>query len=220
MGDQSTEQKAAEPVSAPRWYKDPSKVVGVLGFVLALSTLGERMWVREQEQNRERLQQLRDVTSTLADIQVEYLEVLSKAPPNTYALGVAKNTKRQMYLQTAAALLEYRAVRQQASPQILASLGAEMTNDGRYEEARNFFRDALAAPGVDYAVRPYLLRSLGQLYRIPNTTFADVDLARDYFQQSLTELDKRVDDTGHLAWAETVLAFPFQNPARTSRCGI
>src|SRR5829696_618532 len=134
-----------------RWYRDPSKVVGVLGFVLALSTLGERMWVREQEQNNQHLQQLREVTGKLADIQVEYLEILSKAPPNTYALGVAKNTKRQMYLQTAAALLKYPAVKKNASPQIFGALGVEMSNDGRFEAARDFYIDALAATGMDDA---------------------------------------------------------------------
>jgi len=180
-------------------------VVGVLGFILALGTLGERMWVREQEQNNQRLQQLREVTGKLADIQVEYLEILSKTPSNTYALGVAKNTKRQMYLQTAAALLEYPTVKKNASAQIFGALGAETSSDGRFEAAKSFYVDALAAPGMDDVTRPYILRSLGQLYRIPNTNFANVDVAREYFRKALTELDKRSDDAGHLAWAETVL---------------
>jgi tetratricopeptide (TPR) repeat protein len=201
-------REAEVPVAAKRdrWYRDPSKIVGVLGFMLALGTLGERIWVREQEQNNQRLQQLREVTSALADIQVEFLEILSKAPPNTYALGVAKNTKRQMYMQSAAALLNYRAVRKNASAQVFAALGAEMSNDGRYEAARTFYTDALAAPGIDDAARPYVLRSLGQLYRIPNTKFANLDLAREYFRKALAELDKRSDDSGQLAWAETILS--------------
>jgi len=195
----------AAPTARTSWYTDPSKLVGVLGFVLALGTLGERMWVRDQEQTLQRLQQLREVTSALADIQVEYLQALAEAPSNIYALGVAKNTKRQMYLQTAAALLKYDKVKRETSSQVLAALGGEVMNDGRYEAAMAYLTDALQAPGAEEATRPYLLRSLGHLYRIPNTRFVNVATSRDYFDQALEIFDKRPDDTGHLAWAETVL---------------
>ena len=210
--NESTESRmSGEEIKEPpktnerAWYRDPPKIVGVLGFILALGTLGERFWVREQEQTLQRLQQLREVTSGLADIQSEYLEALADGPSNIYALGVAKNTKRQMYLQTAAALLSYPAVKQQASAQIFAALGGEAMSDGRYEAAKTYFDAALNAPGADEATRPYLLRSLGLLYRIPNTQFAHINTARDYFGQARKLLEKRLDDTGHLAWAETVL---------------
>jgi hypothetical protein len=188
-----------------RWYQDPSKIVGVLGFLLALGTLGERMWVRQQEHTLQRLQQLRDATSALADIQYEYLDAIASAPSNLYAIGVAKNTKRQMYLQTAAALLTDADVKKQASAQIFAALGGEMMSDGRYEDAENYLTDALTAPGADEATQPYLLRSLAQLYRVPDIATTDIDASRDYFRQSLAILDKRTDDAGLLMAAETVL---------------
>jgi hypothetical protein len=197
-------EKSSRPADKP-WYGDPSKVVGVLGFVLSLGTLGERLWVREQEQTQQRLQQLREVTATLADIQGEYLEALAKAPANIYALGVAKNTKRQMHLQTAAALLAYPGVRQQASAQIFGALGAEFMSDGRHGQGRAYFLDALSAPGADDTTKPFFLRALGQLYRVPNTGFTNVDTARDYFKQAQTLQAARLDDAGHLSWAETVL---------------
>ena len=187
------------------WYLDPPKVAGVLGFLLALGTLGERLWVREQEQTHQRLVQLSEVVSSLADIQVEYLEALGKAPSNIYALGVAKNTKRQMHLQTAAALLAYPRVRTQASAQILAALGGEHLNDGRYEEAASHLLAALHAPGADDTTKPSLLRALGILHRVPETRVTNLPAARDYFKRAREMQDARRDDTGHLSWAETML---------------
>jgi hypothetical protein len=204
-GDVQPGDAPAVTVTPKRWYQDPSKVVGVLGFLLALGTLGERMWVRQQEQTLQRLQQLRDVTSALADIQYEYLDALAAAPSNVYAIGVAKNTKRQMYLQTAAALLTNADVKAQASAQIFVALSAEMMSDGRYEDARTYLALALSAPGADEATKPYLLRSLGQLYRVPDVATTDIDASRDYFRQSLAIFDKRTDDAGLLMAAETVL---------------
>jgi hypothetical protein len=80
-----------------------------------------------------------------------------------------------------------------------------MLGDGRYEQSRQYFTDALTAPGGDELLQPFLLRALGQLYATPNTQFANPDRARDYFQQALRLLEKRPDDTGHLTWAETRL---------------
>jgi tetratricopeptide (TPR) repeat protein len=189
------------------WYRDPPKVAGVLAFVLSLGTLGERILVRNQEQTQQRLQQLREVTGRLADIQAEYLTALAAAPSNIYALGVAKNTKRQMYLQTAAALLDDGSVKQLASPQIFAALASEVMTDGRYAAAKQYFSDALKVlPDTDEATRPFILRALGQLHRIPATEFVDPKLSTDYFAQALAIFDKRGDDTGHLSWAETVLS--------------
>jgi hypothetical protein len=187
------------------WYLDPPKVAGVLAFVLSLSTVGERLWVRDQELVQQRLQQLREVTVSLADIQGEYLEALTKAPSNIYALGVATNTKRQMHLQTAAALLDYPDVHRQASSHIFGALAAEVMSDGRYEAAKTYFEEALKAPGADDSMKPLLFRALAQLHRLPNTSFANADIARQYFEQALGMFDKRLDDTGHVLWAETVL---------------
>jgi hypothetical protein len=197
--------RPVERVDRP-WYTDPPKLVGVLGFALALATVGERLWVREQEVTSVRLQQLRDATTQLADIQTEYLEAVAAAPSNLYALGVAKNTKRQMYLQTAAALLEHAAVKRQTSSQVLAALGTEWMTDGRYDLARTYLTDALLAPGADEPIQPFLLRSLGGLYKLPNTGFANPKLSRDYYDRALALLDKRPDDTAHLTYAETLLA--------------
>jgi hypothetical protein len=187
------------------WYLDPPKVAGVLGFVLALGTLGERLWVREQEQTQQRLVQLSEVVSSLADIQVEYLEALGKAPSNIYALGVAKNTKRQMHLQTAAALLSYQRVKARASAQILAALGGEYMSDGRYDEAAGNLLAALKAPGADDTTKPSLLRALGILHRVPETRVTNLPAARDYFKRARDMQDARRDETGHLSWAETML---------------
>lgn len=188
------------------WYHDAPKVVGVLGFVLSVATLGERYWVREGEALAERVQQLRDVTGDLADIQAEYLEVLSKPQAQQYALGVAMNTKRQMHLQTARALLADQAVKRQATAQILGTLASQVAADGRYEEAKAFFEDALKAPGMDVATKPYIQRSLAILYRTPNTSFFNVDMARSYFKDALATIEQRQDDTGLLVSAETILA--------------
>jgi hypothetical protein len=203
-------QAVAKPVAKREdtpWYRDPSKVAGVLAFVLSLGTLGERFWVRAQEQTQQKLQQLREVTGHLADIQSEYLTALAASPSNIYALGVAKNTKRQMYLQTAAALLDDDAVRQQASAQIFAALASEVMSDGRYKPAEVYFQNALHVLAADdEATRPFILRSLGQLHRIPDTGFADPKRSSEYFAQALAIFDKRHDDTGHLSWAETILS--------------
>lgn len=204
-GERSSSDSDAKPTPSPRWYQDPSKVVGVLGFILALGTLGERMWVRHSEEVDRQLQQLRQATSDLADVQVELLELLASAPKNLYSLSVAKNTKRQMIIQTATALLRSAELKAQTSAQILATLANELGIDGRYEDARALYEDALKAPGMDATTEPYILRSIGQLYRIPNTKFADVQKSRDYYRRALALIAKRTDDTGHLAWAETIL---------------
>ena len=223
MDEETVEQRAvAGPIAEPQraapgvgvdstardnrpWYRDPPKLVGVLGFILALGTLGERFLVRENELTQRRLQELRDVTAKLADIQGEYMQALAAAPSNLYALGVAKNTKRQMYLQTADALLSHPGVKAEASSQILAALGSELMSDGRFDKAKVYFTEALTAPGADDATRPFLLRALGQLLAVPNTQSTDPVKSREYFSQAMALLDRRGDDTGRLSAVETVL---------------
>ncbi len=192
------------PPASP-WYKDPPKLVGVLGFALALATLGERTLVRSSELTAQRLQELRNVMGDLADIQSDYLEALAANPQNIYQLGTAKNTKRQMLLQTADALLDYPSVKRQASAQIFGALASEALSDGRYDLAKTYFENALLAPGASPWVKPFLLRSLGILYRVPNTPVTDTTKAADYFAQARSLLDARSDDAAHLSWAETVL---------------
>lgn len=197
--------RPTEPATSVRWYQDPSKVVGVLGFVLAFGTLGERMWVRHQEEVDLELQRLRETTVKLADIQGEFIELVLRAPTNFYARSAVLNTKRQMHMQTAIALLASDAVKAQASAQILATLGAEISSDGRYKEAKDFYEAALKAPGLDDTTEVALRRSLGQLYRVPNTAFTNVALSRQYYQEAHAKLDKRNDDAGYIMWAEGVL---------------
>jgi tetratricopeptide (TPR) repeat protein len=187
------------------WYTDPSKLVGVLGFVLALGTLGERCAVRSSELTAERLQDLRNVTGQLADIQSDFLEAVEKNPGNLYQLGTAKNTKRQMLLQTADALLDYDAVRRGASAQIYGALASEAMSDGRYDHARQYFERALTAPGADESLTPFILRSLGMLYRVPNTPISNTQTAASYFARARAIFGRRADDAGQLSWAETVL---------------
>jgi hypothetical protein len=195
---------AADKRDTP-WYKDPPRLVGVLGFALAFATLGERALVRESELTAQRMQQLRDVTGQLADIQNDYLEAVEKNPTNLYLLGTAKNTKRQMLLQTADALLGYAKVRQQASAQIYGALASEALSDGRYERSRTYFERALEAPGTDDSVKPFILRSLGMLYRVPGTPISDPKTAARYFVEARSVFEKRADDAARLSWAETVL---------------
>ena len=192
------------PPTAP-WYKDPPKLVGVLGFALALATLGERALVRSSELTAQRLQELRNVTGELADLQSEYLEALAANPQNIYQLGTAKNIKRQMLLQTADALLDHRSVKHQASAQVFGALASEAMSDGRFDLAKTYFEAALLAPGAAPSVKPFLLRSLGVLYRVPNTPLTDTTKAAGYFAQARSRLDTRSDDSAHLSWAETVL---------------
>jgi len=201
----SSNPSDAATYRATVWYKDVAKVIGVLGFVVSMFTVIERFWVRSEERTQARLEALRAVTGQLADVQAEYLEMVARAPANLYALGVAKNTKRQMLIQTANSLIADPDVRAQAGPVVFAELANEMSSDGRYEEARVMFEEALKLADNDLTTKVAVLRTLGGLYGVANTKFQDPGKSRDYFEQALGLLDRRNDDAGKLAWAETKL---------------
>jgi len=192
------------------WYKERSTLVALASLLVSLSGIAERYWVRAEEATEKQLQSVRDIMVSAAELQVEWSQVRMEGLTN-YNRGVAMNTKRQLLLQSARALLKSARVHYRTSANVHLALGYEMMSDGRYGDAETDFRYAITAATRDNDSMTQVLckRTLGQLYGVRGTGLGSAatlqQRSRELFNEAATLLSNRTDDFGLKTLSETYL---------------
>lgn len=158
-----------------------SALVGALAG--ALITGGFAWWLHKVEQDRNKREELRNITMQLVEIrdkinnEVASIEDISKRENTSIAL----NNKRQIYLEAAMNIVEEIPKQVESSEYIF--LAYEFMLDSNFKKVEDFFKRAILASRSILA-KSTALRAAGIFY-FSQGTHRNFDLGRKYFKESV-----------------------------------
>ncbi|MFN3491286.1 MAG: hypothetical protein ACK40V_03605 [Anaerolineales bacterium] len=152
-------------------------------FVGALLTGGFAWWLHKIEQDRNKREELRNMTMQLVDIrdkinnEIFNIQDISKRENASIAI----NNKRQIYLEAAMNIVEEIPNQVESSEYIF--LAYELMLDANFKKVEEFFKRAIRNSRSIIA-KSTALRAAGVFY-FSQSTHRNFDLGRKYFKQSV-----------------------------------
>jgi tetratricopeptide (TPR) repeat protein len=191
------EVKAAE--AKKPWYRQLPLWISILSLLVSSGFSGytayEQRKEHQAEELKKRLESLRATLLQIADIRNEFLAA-AVAEPNQVQLiqrSSQLNAKKQILIENADALIS--GIETEVSPALFIELAYEESTDGEYADAKQHYEQGLRGKGLDTISSLAILRSLGEIYMQPGTTFHDNEKGREEYRQALKLLQNNEDDS-------------------------
>ena len=180
------------------WYRQLPLWISILSLLVSSGFSGytayEQRKEHQAEELKKRLESLRATLLQIADIRNEFLAAAAAEQNQVQLIQRSSqlNAKKQILIENADALIS--GIETEVSPALFIELAYEESTDGEYAGAKRHYEQGLRGKGLDTISSLAILRSLGELYMQPATTFHDNEKGREEYRQALKLLQNNEDD--------------------------
>ena len=195
------------------WYRQPSTLMSVVALAVSVtfSTLGVvfRLSDKAAADEGAKVSRIRDNLATLAQIQLEQGEAMTRAgnnPQMLAGLSSAYNVRRQMLIEDTEALIA-EPRKTQLTSALLVSFAQQLASDTRVDEAIRYYELGLQAARTDVA-RANVHRGHAMTRMLPGPHLR-LDEARGQWRLALAKLANVGGDYAAFLTADNLRAWSF-----------